>query len=347
MRVVVAVNPTRVWALANQTSYAAGRNWTRDQDGLHWWLVAVRATFTMTPSGRLALADEQLLPALIPEHHGEPGASSLRYDSDLLARKPGTDVLVLASAYAPGGRAAATVPVMLRVGKLEKTLLVHGERAYCQGLVRLTTTAPRPFVVCPIRYELAFGGSDRSDPDPARHRIDERNPVGRGFAVRRAKLVNAPAHAIEYPGNDPATLGPAGFGPIDPGWLPRRALAGTYDAGWVKTRKPLLPEDYDPAFAYSAPSDQRGHTPLRGGERLGLFNMSPEGTLVFELPRIDLRLVSRFGRRCRPHDPPLLSSVFVEPDARRLSMTWQSALRVAAPDADYLDVTEIVEAGRA
>ena len=347
MRVVVAFGPTRVWALANRTSFAAGRNWTRDREGLHWWLVAVRATFTVAASGRLALADEQRPPVLIPEHHGEPGASSLRYDSDLLARKPGTDVLVLASAYAPNGQAAATVPVMLRVGKLEKTLLVHGERAYCQGLVGLTTTAPRPFVVCPIQYELAFGGSDQSDPDPARHRIDERNPVGRGFATRRAKLVNAPAHAIEYPGGDPATRGPAGFGPIEPGWLPRRTLAGTYDARWLKTRKPLLPEDYDPAFAHSAPSDQRVHTPLRGGEHVGLFNMSPAGALVFELPRIDLRLVSRFGRRTRPHDPPLLTTVLVEPDACRLSMTWQSALRVAAPDADYLDVTEIVEAGRA
>jgi hypothetical protein len=33
--------------------------------------------------------------------------------------------------------------------------------------------------------------------------------------------------------------------------------------------------------------------------------------------------------------------VLVEPDARRLSLTWQSALRVAAAHADYLDQTEI------
>lgn len=332
-----------MWALANQTSYAAGRNWTRDRDGIHWWLVAVQATFTVSVGGRLTLADEQRPPVLIPEHRGEPGTSSLRYDSDLLARKPGTDILVLASAHAPGGRAAATVPVMLRVGALEKTLLVHGERTYCQGLTGLTTTAPRPFVVCPIQYELAFGGSDRSDTDPARHRIDERNPVGRGFAVRRATLVNTSAHAIEYPDGDPASRGPAGFGPIEPGWLPRRTLAGTYDARWLKTRKPLLPEDYDPAFAHSAPVEQRGNMPLRGGEQVGLFNMSPEGRLVFDLPRIHLRMASRFGRHRRPHEPPILTTVLVEPDASRLSMIWQSALRVAAPDADYLDVTEIVE----
>jgi hypothetical protein len=35
--------------------------------------------------------------------------------------------------------------------------------------------------------------------------------------------------------------------------------------------------------------------------------------------------------------------VLVEPDERRLVLVWQSALRVPAPDADYLDETEIVE----
>lgn len=75
-----------MWALSNRTAYAAERNWTRDKDGLHWWLVAVKATFDIGPDGRLRLADEQLPPVLIPEYFGGPGRSSLRYDSDLLAR---------------------------------------------------------------------------------------------------------------------------------------------------------------------------------------------------------------------------------------------------------------------
>src|SRR5690606_15171674 len=132
-----------VWSLANRTPYAAERNSTRDQDGAHWWLVAVRATFTIGPNAKLTLADEQLPPVLAPEHHGEAGKSSLRYDSDLLARKPSTDLLVLGTAHAPHGKPAATVPVVLRLGSLEKTLLVHGERVYYDGLAGLATTAPR------------------------------------------------------------------------------------------------------------------------------------------------------------------------------------------------------------
>src|SRR5262249_19644392 len=160
-------------------------------------------TFTVSPQGRLRLADEQPAPALAPEHVGEPGRSSLRSDSDLLAPKPGTDVLMLAQAHAPHRQQAASVPVILRIASLEKQLIVHGERVYAGGLFGLTTTRPRPFATRPIQYELAYGGSDLTDPDPGLHRIDARNPVGRGFARSAARLSGHPAHAIEYPDGQP------------------------------------------------------------------------------------------------------------------------------------------------
>jgi hypothetical protein len=335
-----------MWALKNQTAYAAERNWTRDKNGVHWWLVAVRATFDLAPGGRLKLADEQRPPVLAPEYLGEPGKSSLRYDSELLAAKPGTDILVHAHAHAPQGKPAPTVPVSLRVGQVHKELLVHGERTYGQGLLGVSPGRPRAFTTSPIRYELAFGGSDLSDPEPRNQRIDERNPVGRGFARRQAQLAGKPAHTVEYPRGNPAELGPAGLGPIDSFWMPRRKLAGTYDARWEQTKKPLLPDDYDPAFALSAPSDQRTDKPLTGGERVELLNMTPEGVLRFELPRILLGFTTRIGPRREQHGARLVT-VLVEPEEKRLSLTWQSALRVASPDADYLDETEIVEQGSA
>lgn len=332
-----------VWLLSNKTPYAAERNWTRDEKGVHWWLVAVRATFEVDLQGRLHLADEQLAPILAPEHLGEPGDSSLLYDSDLLDRKPACDIIVLGSAHAPHGKAAASVPVVLRVGPLEKQLVVHGERVYYEGLTGLSTTKPLPFISRPIQYELAFGGRDCSHADATRHRIDERNPVGRGFGKTSAALANAAAHAIEYPSGDPARRGPAGFGAIDRGWLPRRKFAGTYDAKWVDHKKPLLPDDYRTEFAMGAPADQRLPGPLVGGERVGLLNMSPQGALVFELPRIALVLTSRFARAKRPHDVPLLATLLLEPEHRRVSMVWQSCLRVAAPEVDFLDETKIEE----
>ncbi len=331
-----------MWALKNHTPYAAERNWTRDKDGLHWWVVAVRATFDIRPGGQLTLADKQRTPVLMPEYFGEPGQSSLRYDSDLLAAKPGTDVLLDACAHAPRGRPAETVPVSFRLGQLHKALLVHGARTYSRSVFGVATTRPQPFTTSSIRYEFAIGGSDLSDPDSRKHRIDERNPIGRGFASRNAQLAGKPAHTIEYPDGDPSVRGPAGFGPIDFAWLPRRKLAGTYDARWERTKKPLLPDDYKPAFALSAPADQRTEAPIVGGERVELVNMSPEGILRFELPRISLGFTTLLGRRREQHGARM-TTILVEPDAKRPSLVWQGVLCVPAPEADYLDETEIIE----
>jgi Uncharacterized protein conserved in bacteria (DUF2169) len=179
-----------MWTLANRTAYAAERNWIRDKDGAHIWVVAVRATFDISQSGKLMLSDDQPPPPLAPEYFGEPGASSLRLDSDLLALKPGSDFVLDAHAHAPGGRLAASVPVSARVGDLEKKLVVHGMRVYYRGALGTTTSAPRPFTTHPIRYEWAFGGTDVSDPEPRRHKIDLRNPIGKGVASDPNSLVH-------------------------------------------------------------------------------------------------------------------------------------------------------------
>ena len=331
-----------MWALKNNTAYAAQRNWTRDKEGLHLWLVSVRASFAIAPAGQLRLADLQQPPLLAPEYHAQPGTSSLREDSDLLAPKPGTDVLIHGYAHAPLGKTAAVVPVQLRLGPLEKRLLVYGERTYRAGILGPTACSPAPFQRCPILYELAYGGCDLSDPDPSKHYMDQRNPVGRGLARRPADLIGKPAPAVEYPGGEPARMGPAGFGPIDAAWMPRRRLAGTYDERWARTKKPLLPDDYQPAYAHSAPVDQQTAQPLLGGERVELQNLTPSGQLVFELPRIALGFTTHFGRRQQSH-PALLTKVLIEPEEHRLSLVWQGVLRVPAPDLDYLDYTEIRE----
>lgn len=88
-----------MWTLTNRTHFAVERNWTRDKQGAHHWLVAVKGTFDIGPGGNLRLSDDQLPPVLEPEYRGDPAATSLRIDSDLLAVKPSTDVLLDASAF--------------------------------------------------------------------------------------------------------------------------------------------------------------------------------------------------------------------------------------------------------
>jgi hypothetical protein len=334
-----------MWMLENTTPYAAERNWTRDKRGAQHWLVAVKATFEIQPDGALKLADEQAPPVMAPEYHGEPGRSSLKLDSDLLAAKPGTDIVADASAHAPRGKAAPVVPVSMRVGEVHKQLLVHGNRVYYAGGLSggLTMTAPEPFVTRPIRYEWAYGGSDMADSDPRRHRMDMRNPIGKGFTTQPSRLEHQPVPAIEYLGGDASKLGPAGYGPIDAAWSPRRELAGTYDDAWAARKKPLLPDDYDERYALSAPADQRPSTGyLHGGEPVELLNLTPGGVLRFELPKIYLTFATAIGKRREEHRSKL-ASVILLPEASRVALVWQSTLPVRARDVDYLDSTVIGE----
>ena len=331
-----------MWALNNSTPYAAERTWIRDKNGAHHWIVVVKATFDIGENGKLTLADEQLPPIHEPEYWGEPGLSSLRYESDMVAPKPGTDIIVNAHAHAPKGKPARSVDVALRVGSLTKSLVVHGTRVYTSGIGGVSPSKPIAFTSKPITYEWAYGGADTEDDDPSKQTLDLRNPLGKGVAKRSSSLVNTPAHSVEYPSGNAAKTGPAGFGALASYWLPRLKLAGTYDAKWVEKRKPLLPADYDERFVLCAPVDQRPPKHLMGGEQIALLNMTPDGLLSFEIPKIYLTFSSRFGSRAEEHRSKLVS-VIVEPEDRRLVVAWQTSLHVKSRDVDYLDETGIKE----
>jgi hypothetical protein len=49
-----------MWALENRTPYRAGKTWARDKDGVHEWVVAVKATYDVYPNGQVKLADDQV-----------------------------------------------------------------------------------------------------------------------------------------------------------------------------------------------------------------------------------------------------------------------------------------------
>lgn len=178
-----------MWTLVNRTPYAADRTWVQDPDGTKRWVVVVKATFGIHADGRLTLADEQLPPLLAPEYHGVDGASSLRYEADLVPPKPGTDVVLVGHAYAPGGRPATHVPVALGVGSQRKILAVTGDRVWKRSLVgTVVPSAPVPFLRLPLVYERAYGGHDACSSDPEAQRMFAENPVGIGHVAHRASL---------------------------------------------------------------------------------------------------------------------------------------------------------------
>src|SRR5262245_22160594 len=101
-----------MWSINNKSRFKAARAFTRDAQGAEFWIVAVRATFTIEadgPNAELRPADEQTEVVVAPEYFGKAGESSLRYDNDLVQTKQGTDVVAHAFAHAPHGRPARSV----------------------------------------------------------------------------------------------------------------------------------------------------------------------------------------------------------------------------------------------
>ncbi len=316
-----------MWALNNQTPFAADRSWVRDRDGAEIWLVAVKGTFNIDPYGATSLADEQVKVFLTPQYSGQPGKSGLLYDSDLPRTKVTTDIIVNGSAYAPRGRPTMAVVVALRVGETKKSLRVVGDRIWKAGLVGPWLSWPgTPFVKLPIVYERAFGGEDQKSKKPA---WDRRNPVGTGFAAKRGHLAGKRAPNIYATGSGASSWFrkplPAGFGAIASHWSPRVELAGTCDEKWEAERAPLLPEDFNDRFYQCAPPDQQTAQFLKGGEEVELRNLTPGGSLVFALPRVTLGFETNFGSEVVNHRANL-HTVILEPDVPRALLVWHSAL---------------------
>ena len=138
-----------MWQIDNRTPFAVEQGWIRDRNGAELWLVVVKATFDVRDDGSLAVSEKQPAPCRVPEHHGEPGKSSIRYESDFLLTKSTTDVIVVGHAHAPGGQPVTQLDVGLRVGPVQKRLKVFGDRSW--GL--LGPSEPAPFVAMPLVYE--------------------------------------------------------------------------------------------------------------------------------------------------------------------------------------------------
>jgi hypothetical protein len=315
-----------MWQVDNRTPFAAERGWVRDRNGAEVWLVAVKCTFDIHPDGTTTVSDEQPPVLRVPEYTGEPAKSSLKYEADLVLTKTATDVLVVGHAYAPAGRPVTDLDVGFRVASVQKALRVTGDRKWSP----LGRSSPEPFVKMPLVYERAFGGVDLKSPNPERD-WEWRNPIGTGFAVSGENASGVALPNIEYPNalitrwNERPQ--PAGFGPIGAHWQPRVGFAGTYDDRWMKTRQPLLPDDFDERFFQCAPADQQLSGFLRGGEPVNLLRLTPDGDLRFFLPKVFLGFETRFYDGSRElHKERRLHTVILEPDFPRVSLVWHTAL---------------------
>lgn len=297
--------------------------------GLERVYVVVKATFALR-KGEAHVAEEQspIIPA--DQYWGEPDMSSVRDAGEAHPTKPASDVILVGSAYAPGGKPSVDFGVSMAVGRIRKAIRVMGDRTWTSGLLGTVPSRPAPVTSVPLRWERAYGG--QQDLGEGKVLREPRNPVGCGFKGKRSQeeMYGLPVPNLEDPGAPIKTVSdrptPMGFGHIAPSWEPRSTLAGTYDEAWEQQRAPFLPDDFDPRFLQSAPLDQIYPGRLQGGEPVELINAAPQGVQRFTLPRCELEAKAHLTDG--EEQPPLqLETLLLEPDQDRFAMLWRGEVR--------------------
>ena len=313
--------------IANRTPFPAAISPSMDKEGVDWANVSVKGTFAIERAAQLPVSEKQVPIWEGDQHWGDPAVTSIRYASDLGPAKTGTDVALLGHAWPKSGR-ARQADVGLQVGPLRKMLRVHGERKWVRSVMAWVASPPVEFEKMPLVWERAYGGKDESDPKkPA---LESRNPVGTGFAAHSSKerlegLALPNLEDVRHPITAWNTRPPpACLGFIGPHWEPRRRLAGTYDAAWQKERFPLLPRDFDEAFHNAATPELVARPHLAGGEQVVVVGASREGDFSFALPRVGLS-VTAWVRGRESVLRPVLDTVVIEPDEKRVSLTWRAS----------------------
>lgn len=303
---------------------------------------ALKATFAFDARGELELLDEQP-PLVFGDQYALdcPGADpqdpvttgDLIYLSDLTPYKPVTDLLVIGSASAPGGQPVERWAGQIHCGKLAKSLIFTGPRAWRYSKLRgWRLGPPQPTTSVPLRYSLAYGGRADFRIPYAKHKpsdLDLRNPIGRGFQAAREHQagIDYPAPQIEL-AEDPVcddpghAVAPAGLGPLPGHFMARLDLAGTYDQRWRDTHAPNVPLDMDLRYWNGAPTDQQIRPYLAGNETISLIQLLPE-------PRLDLALPNLIGWAqvdrqdgSQEVEQMWLDSVCIDLDARQLILRW-------------------------
>ncbi len=316
--------------LDNKTPFDSQIMLTTDPKGADVVVLAVKATFTLSPM--VSLSAEQVPLCLEDKYLGDPASSSLLYASEMLLPKPGSDVILNGHAYAPEGQQVSVIDTYLSIGNASKTVRAFGDRLWIHG----GQSSPQPFEKMALIYENAFGGVHHFQPDqpigPDSALSFDQNPLGLGFIGTRQnndmigqRLPNLedPNFLIRTPQDKP---GPATYGYTPGAWAPRKNYAGTYDELWSKTRAPFLPTDFDERFFLNGSTNLSfERSTFFGGESVRLVNlMKGQPDIQFTLPVCPIAAAFKFNGQWQD-SPVAIETILIEPDENRFCLIWKTA----------------------
>lgn len=200
-------------------------------------VAVVAACFAIRRDGGLRQLLKQPPLVMSDIYEGEPLASPLLVQGDLVPYKPATDITFLGETFAPGGRPLPGWDCALDVGTISKKLRISGPRDWVrqygsrlswrrQDRDRWRLSDPVHVPKVALDWRKAFGGtiSDNSE-SPADVVSD--NPLGCGLLSNTipAGIAKVPAPQIDTPDQSArvafARPKPQGLAPIPPFWRPR------------------------------------------------------------------------------------------------------------------------------
>jgi hypothetical protein len=325
-----------------------------DPDGRPVLAALAKRTYTFAP-GAVTVSARQMpfVEADVYADAGNPLYSEVLAESDLVACKPLTDVVVLGKAHAPSGRTAYHLDCGVQVGALARTVRVYGARRIRErALGGLQFTDPEPFTEMELGYRFAFGGVARAKdgtlyPYPP-------NPIGCGMAIRGA--VDDPSSVRVPTQEDPgAPLDAESIflrryeqwseapRPVSLGWtrrnfFPRYTYAGVlpeYLAAATANREALR-EQYPSLIGaaipkmdlrfYQGASEGLWGGPLAGDEPVGLSFLDPDHpTLEFALPGDRPIMVLDKGDDATGLKA-VLQTVVIDAERKLVMMVWRGAV---------------------
>ncbi|MFO0548759.1 MAG: DUF2169 domain-containing protein [Polyangiaceae bacterium] len=296
--------------ISNSTNLKLGFFWCQLDPPTHGVTFVVKGTYDLVHGAAARAVDAENALSLAGDESYEDGGKACRYPSDFAPKKARADVMVVGAATSP--EPVKRMEIALKLGALDKRLLVVGDRVAEHHSGKWIASEPKPFTRMPLRYERALGGPSFL-----------KNPIGCGVRPTEGEST-CPMPNLELPGRVSSTE-PAGLGPLDRRWADRMSKVGTYDATWRKERWPWFPKDFDFAYFNAAPLDQQIEL-VRGDEAIrleGLRGAAFESRLPGVRPRLFVRRPTGDAEVALAID-----TVWIDADAARLVLVWRGHINV-------------------
>lgn len=246
------------------------------------------------------------------------------------------EYVVYGKCHAPLGETALGVSVRAKVGPLDKTLAVWGQRVWQRRGMVMSASEPVPFNAVDMNYTNAFGGDGFAN-----------NPIGIGMPLEDKRQPHF-LPRVELPGSPVAFIDdrpqPAGLGPLDFTWPQRFSKAGTYDDAWLKTRFPGYAADMDWSIFNTAQPDQWLPSYFSGNESFEIAGMHPEkkqvgGQLPSNAIRCFVTLKTDSGHSLQ-EVPTRAETLVLFPGAERAILMFRGVTEITTDDGS--DVAHVL-----